>query len=112
MMSSCSMDFQSDQGGEWLNAVLNKLTKLLSIKNSLLVSWVKRMIDGKSEAWMAIPSYYLENVGGTFIFECNYDVDLLNLNGLPEFYVDTLKACTVVRNQRRIYTRKSFTNSR
>ena len=34
-----------------------------SIKNSLLVSWVKRMIDGKSEAWMAIPSYYLENVG-------------------------------------------------
>ena len=39
---------------------------------------------------MAIPSFYLENVGGTLIFECNYDVDLLDLNGLPEFYVDTL----------------------
>ena len=49
------------------------------------VSWVKRMIDGKDKAWMAIPSYYLENVGGTFIFKCNYDVDLLDLNGLPEF---------------------------
>ena len=34
-----------------------------SIKNSLLVSWVKRMIDGKGKAWIAIPSYYLENVG-------------------------------------------------
>ena len=52
-----------------------------SIKNSLLVSWVKRVIDGKGEAWMAIPSFYLENFGGTF--ECNYDVDLLDLNGLP-----------------------------
>jgi len=49
------------------------------------------MIDGKDEAWMAIPSYYLENVRGTFIFKCNYDVDLLNLSGLPEFYVDILK---------------------
>ena len=34
-----------------------------AIKNSLLVSWVKKMIDGKSETWMAIPSYYLENFG-------------------------------------------------
>ena len=70
-----------------------------SIKNSLLVSWVKRMIDGKSEAWMAIPSYYLENVGGTFIFECNYDVDLLDLNGLPEFYVDTLRAWSEIKGE-------------
>ena len=37
-----------------------------SMKNYLLVSWVKRMIDGTGEAWMAIPSYYLANVGGTF----------------------------------------------
>ena len=70
-----------------------------SIKNSLLVSWVKRMIDGKSEAWMAILSYYLENVGGTFIFECNYDVDLLDLNGLPEFYVDTMKAWSEIKGE-------------
>ena len=70
-----------------------------SIKNSLLVSWVKRMIDGKGEAWMAIPSYYLENVGGIFIFECNYEVDLLNLNGLPEFYVDVLKAWSEIKGE-------------
>ena len=70
-----------------------------SIKNSLLVSWVKRMIDGKGKAWMAIPSFYLENVRGTFIFECNYDVDLLDLNGLPEFYVDTLKGWSKIKGE-------------
>ena len=70
-----------------------------SIKNSLLVPWVKRMIDGKDEAWMAIPSFYLENVGGTFIFECNYDVDLLDLSGLPEFYVNTLKAWSEIKGE-------------
>ena len=57
------------------------------------------MIDGKGEAWMAISSYYLVNVGGTFIFECNYDVDLLDLNGLPEFYVDTLKAWSEIKGE-------------
>ena len=62
-----------------------------SIKNSLLVSWVKRMIDGKGEAWMA--------VGGTFIFECNYDVDLLDLSGLPEFYVNTLKTWSEIKGE-------------
>ena len=69
------------------------------LKNSLLVSWVKRLIDGNGEAWMAIPSYYLEKVRGTFIFECNYDVDLLDLNGLPEFYVDTLKAWSKIKGE-------------
>ena len=41
---------------------------------------------------MAIATYYLENVGRTFIFECNCVVDLFDINRLPEFYVDTLKA--------------------
>ena len=57
------------------------------------------MIDGKGEAWMAIPSFYLENVEGTFIIECNYDVDLLDLNGLPKFYVDTLKAWSEIKGE-------------
>ena len=57
------------------------------------------MIDGKGEAWMAFPSFCVENVGGTFIFECNYDVDLLDLNGLPEFYVDTLKAWSEIKGE-------------
>ena len=70
-----------------------------SIKKSLLVAWVKRMIDGSDENWMAIPSYYLKNVGGTFVFDCNYDVDLLDLKGLPEFYVDILRAWSEIKNE-------------
>ena len=48
---------------------------------------------------MAIPSFYSENVGETFIFECNYDVDSLDLSGLPEFYVDTLKAWSEIKGE-------------
>ena len=36
---------------------------------------------------------------GTLIFERNYDVDLLDLNGLPEFYVDTLKAWYEIKGE-------------
>ena len=57
------------------------------------------MIDGKGQAWMAIPSSYLQNVGGTFIFECNYEVDLLDLNGLPEFYANILKAWSEIKSE-------------
>ena len=70
-----------------------------SIKNSLLVSWVKRIIDGSGEDWMAIPSYYLEDVRETFIFEYNYDFDLLHLNRLPEFFVDILKAWSEIKGE-------------
>jgi len=48
------------------------------------------MFDGCYEAWMAIPSFYLNEVGEQFVFECNYDVRLLDLKGLPEFYVNVL----------------------
>ena len=74
-----------------------------SIINSLrlLVSQtVKRMIDRSGEAWIAIPSYYLENIGGDFIFECNY-VNNYNLNRLPEFYVHVhiLKAWSEIKGE-------------
>ena len=37
-----------------------------SIKKPFSVAWVKRMIEGCDKAWMAIPSFYLNEVGGTF----------------------------------------------
>ena len=59
---------------------------------SLLCAWVKRMKDGLVKQWMEIPSFYVQKVGGPFIFDCNYDLRLLNLSNMPAFYIDILEA--------------------
>ena len=46
---------------------------------------------------MEIPSVYLENLGGPFIFDCDYDLRLLNLSNMPAFYIDILKAWAEVQ---------------
>ena len=56
-----------------------------STRKSLLAAWTKRMINGINEGWMAIPSLYLDRIGGILIFDCNYDTNLLNLQGMPSF---------------------------
>ena len=45
---------------------------------------------------MEIPSFYLENLGGPFIFDCDYE-KLLNLSNMPAFYIDILKAWAEVQ---------------
>ena len=61
------------------------------ITKSLLCPWVKRMKDGVDKDWMVIPSFYLKNVGGPLIFDCNYDLSLLGIKNMPAFYIDILK---------------------
>ena len=48
---------------------------------------------------MTIPSFYLKNVGGPFIFNCDYDVKFLGLNNIPSFFTDALNAWAEVREQ-------------
>ena len=60
-------------------------------------AWVKRMKEGVGKQWMEIPPLYLENVGGPFIFDCDYDPSFLNLSNMPAFYIDILKAWTEVQ---------------
>ena len=67
------------------------------VTKSLQCAWVKRMKEGIRKQWMEIPSFYLENVGGPFIFDCDYDLRLLNLSDMPAFYIDILKAWTEVQ---------------
>ena len=50
------------------------------------------MQEGVGNQWMIIPSFYLEKVGGPFLFDCNYDISLLNLNTVQAFYIDVLKS--------------------
>jgi len=67
------------------------------VTKSLQCAWVKRMKEGIRKQWMEIASFYLENVGGPFIFDCDYDLHLLNLSNMPAFYIDVLKAWTEVQ---------------
>ena len=44
------------------------------------------MKKGVEDQWMSIPLFYLKNVGGPFIFDCDYDVKFLGLKNIPAFY--------------------------
>ena len=50
------------------------------------------MPQGAGKQCMTIPSFYLGKVGGPFIFDCDYDITLLNVNIAPAFYIDVLKS--------------------
>ena len=73
------------------------MPELHSTSKALKVAWVKRMLEDNINDWMAIPLYYLRHVGGTLTFECDYDVNCLNINELPHFYHEVLVAWSQVQ---------------
>ena len=56
------------------------------VSKSLQTAWVKRMKNGVGDQWMSIPLFYLKNVGGPFIFDCDYDVKFLGLNNIYQHF--------------------------
>ena len=58
---------------------------------ALKIMWVKRLLNEELRQWKIIPLYYLEKVGARLTFECNYDIELLNIE-LPPVYNDILLA--------------------
>ena len=58
---------------------------------ALKIMWVKRFLNEEQRQLKIIPLYYLEKVGARLIFECNYDIELLNIE-LPPVYTDILLA--------------------
>ena len=63
-----------------------------SISKSLKIGWVTTIKDAADAPWMAIPAFYSKHFGGNLIFDCDYDVSLLDLSKLPAFYIDVLEA--------------------
>ena len=50
-------------------------------------AWIKRFIEHSDAAWKAIPNHVVSQLGGLdFLVKCDYDLKLLNLDQLPEFY--------------------------
>ena len=50
---------------------------------ALKVMWVEKLLNEEHRQWKAIPLYYLEKAGGKIIFECNYDLKLLDIELPP-----------------------------
>ena len=55
------------------------------ICKSLKVLWVKRLLNDDPKQWKVIPIHFLKNVGGRFLFKCNYDIKTLNVK-IPPMY--------------------------
>ena len=60
---------------------------------SLKAVWAKRLCDAGDSKWCAAFSSATTHLGGTFLFECNFDIHDLNLTSeLPFFYKEILSA--------------------
>ena len=51
----------------------------------LKIMWVKHLLNEEQQQWKMIPLYYLDKVGARLIFECNYNVKLLNIELSPVY---------------------------
>ena len=57
------------------------------MERSLKIAWIKRFIENSDAAGNAIPNHAVSQLGGLdFLVKCDYDLKLLNLDQLPEFY--------------------------
>ena len=75
-----------DKGG------LNMVDFVLMDK-SLKAAWAKRLCEAGDSKWCAAFSLATTHLGGTFLFECNFDIHDLNLSSeLPSFYKEILSA--------------------
>ena len=50
------------------------------VNNSLKVTWVRRLNDSANASWSTIPLAFLSNVGGRFLFQCNFDLKFLRVD--------------------------------
>ena len=55
---------------------------------ALKLNWVKWLFSNSDAPWQYIPKSHLADVGGTELFKCNYDYNLLD--HLPPFYKEII----------------------
>ena len=62
------------------------------INKALKVAWIQRINSENGASWKINPELALKKHGGlTFLINCNYDVNTLQTNHLPPFYLEILK---------------------
>ena len=60
------------------------------VVKSLNFAWVNRYCKVPDSHWCALLDSILHKVGGAFLFQCNYDLKLLDLKNLPAVYKSDL----------------------
>ena len=57
------------------------------MERALKIAWIKRITEDGDASWKTILNYAVRQFGGVdFLINCDYDVNSLNLEQLPEFY--------------------------
>ena len=60
------------------------------VVKSLNIAWVNRYCKAPDSHWCALLDSMLHKVGGAFLFQCNYDLKLVDLKNLPTFCKNVL----------------------
>lgn len=62
------------------------------MESALKISWIQRIRQNSGAKWKVLPEHLLSHLGGcSFLLSCHYDVNLLQVNNLPPFYLSVLK---------------------
>ena len=60
------------------------------VVKSLNIAWVNRYCKVPDSHWCTLLDSMLHKVGGAFLFQCNYELKLLDLKDLPAFFKNVL----------------------
>ena len=66
------------------------MINFVHVEKSLKAAWVNHYCSSDNSDWCAFLDFKLEEFGGPFLFQCNYDLKLLGLADLPPFYRNIL----------------------
>ena len=57
------------------------------LDKALKVAWIERLKTHSSASWKITPELGVKQYGGlTFLIKCQYDINMLSLDNLPNFY--------------------------
>ena len=69
------------------------------MNKALKVAWIPRIKSENEASWKIIPEATLEKHGGlSFLTNCNYDIDTLQVGNLSPFYLDVLKQWQITKD--------------
>ena len=66
------------------------MVNFVDVVKSLNIAWVNHYCKATDGHWCALLNSMLSKVGGAFLFQCNYELKLLDLKNLPAFYKNVL----------------------